>query len=50
MAYARITRHWDDGTALVAEVGADGQHPDLLDELVTRVVQLDREAAPEVEE
>lgn len=49
MAAARIIREWADGSSVVVEVEADGQHPDLLDQLVRRVIHLDREAAPEVE-
>lgn len=48
MAYARIVHHWDADMATVIEVGADGQHPDLLDELVSRALTLWRGACPDV--
>lgn len=44
MARAWITRTWPDGAMLQVGVEVDGQHPDLLDELVRRVVALDAEA------
>lgn len=47
MAKASITRRWADDSALAVELEVDGQHPDLLDELVRRVIALDREACPD---
>jgi len=44
MARAWITRTWPDGAMLQVGVEVDGQHPDLLDELVRRVAVLDAEA------
>lgn len=44
MAAASITRQWADGSAMVVQIEVDGQHPDLLDELVRRVIALDAEA------
>lgn len=42
MALASITYSWPDGTTVHLEVdsGDDTAHPDLLDELVTRVIKL----------
>lgn len=40
MAYARIVTRYTDGTATEIEVGATGEHPDLLDELATRVTRI----------
>jgi hypothetical protein len=43
--YARITHHWDAEAATVMEVGSDEPaHPDLLDEMVARVLTMWREA------
>jgi hypothetical protein len=44
MAAASITRQWADGSAMVVQIEVDGQHPDLLDELVRRVIALDADA------
>lgn len=42
--YARLVHHWDDETATSMEVGSDEPaHPDLLDELVARVLSMWRE-------
>lgn len=43
MSVARITHQWSDEAATVLEVEVDGNHPDLLDELVSRVIRLWRE-------
>ena len=47
MATVRLTRQWADDSALVVEVSAEGQHPDLLDSLALRAVWLDRQACGE---
>lgn len=55
VAYAKITYQWDDDTVTVCEVGTDEpSHPDLLDELVKRVLTLwgvtvDADDEPDVE-
>jgi len=46
VAKASITRRWPDESALAVELEVEGQHPDLLDELVRRVVAMDRDACP----
>lgn len=44
MAYAKIAHQWADESMTVLEVGSEeAAHPDLLDELTTRVVRLWRE-------
>lgn len=45
MALASITYTWSDGTTVHLEVdsGEDTAHPDLLDELVNRVLSMYRE-------
>jgi hypothetical protein len=48
LVYARIVHHWDDSTATSMEVGSDeAAHPDLLDELVARVLVMWRECVGE---
>lgn len=50
MSYAKITRQWPDSSVTVVEVGADSEHPDMLDQLVRRVATLDQVAAPDVDD
>lgn len=47
MAKAWITRRWSDESTTTVGLEVDGQHPDLLDELVRRVIALDHEACPD---
>ena len=47
MARARITHQFDDGNIIiVCEVGSDAEHPDALDGLVRRCLELSAEAVP----
>ena len=41
MAYVRIVHQWDEETTTILEVGSEeAAHPDLLDELTSRVLRL----------
>jgi hypothetical protein len=41
MAFAKITRQWDDGNVIVCVVGCDEAFPDAVDECVAAVARLD---------
>lgn len=49
MATAKIVHQFPDETAIVCEVSATNEHPDMLDELVTRCAALYRRAFPDAE-
>lgn len=49
MAKVSVTHQWADGSATCLEVSAQGQHPDLLDELVSRTVRLWQETCADAE-
>lgn len=40
MAHASVTYTWADGNSVTCEVEAVSEHPDILDELVTRAFRL----------
>ncbi len=49
MAIARIVHHYDDGSLVRFSFQVDNEHPDALDQAVTRVLAMYRETVLEDE-